>query len=230
MIKQKYSVVIPAAGIGQRMGAECPKQYLPLMGQSILTHSIGLFLTLDCIEQVIIALHPADHWFEALPVAEHPKLVTVEGGVDRVHSVLAALEKVPQEQWVLVHDAARPCLTQNDLLRVIEMAERGKGCILASPVRDTMKRGNLAGQIEQTVSREQLWHAQTPQCFCCGRLKDNIRGALEAGVVVTDEASAMEWANDPVQLIAGRHDNIKITHPEDLPLAEFIMSQQQRSE
>ncbi|MFM2480214.1 2-C-methyl-D-erythritol 4-phosphate cytidylyltransferase [Celerinatantimonas sp. YJH-8] len=229
MTKKNYSVVIPAAGIGQRMAADCPKQYLKILGQPMLSYSVKPFLSLDCIHQIVIALSADDHWFKTLELANHPKVKTVIGGADRVHSVMAALETIAPDDWVLVHDAARPCLSQRELVAIIEAAERDQGAILACPVRDTMKRSNAQRVIETTINRDYLWHAQTPQSFACQILLNNIRGALKAGVNMTDEASAMEWAGYPVELIPGSHDNIKVTHPEDLSLAEFLISRQQRS-
>ncbi|CAG9000509.1 MAG: 2-C-methyl-D-erythritol 4-phosphate cytidylyltransferase [Candidatus Celerinatantimonas neptuna] len=219
-----FSAIIPAAGIGQRMGAGCPKQYLSLLGQAMLCHSIQPFLDESLIHQVVIALHPDDHWFTQLPIASHPKVVTVLGGKERVDSVLAALTQVPEQDWVLVHDAARPCLTRCDLTSLLKMAESGHGAILASPVRDTMKRSDLSGHILKTVDREQLWHAQTPQCFPSFDLRQNLIAALESGLHVTDEASAMEWAGYPVQIIQCGCHNLKVTHLEDLSVAEFFIT------
>lgn len=220
-----FSAIIPAAGIGQRMGADCPKQYLPLLGQAMLCHSIQPFLDESRIHQVVIALDPDDHWFSQLPIANHPKVITVPGGKERADSVLAALTQVPDQYWVLVHDAARPCLTRRDLTSLLDTVHSGQGAILASPVRDTMKRSDLSGHILNTVDREQLWHAQTPQCFPSFDLRKNLIAAMGAGVHVTDEASAMEWAGYQVQLVSCGSHNLKVTHPEDLSVAEFFLTQ-----
>ncbi|EGM69203.1 2-C-methyl-D-erythritol 4-phosphate cytidylyltransferase [Shewanella sp. HN-41] len=216
--------IVPAAGIGARMGAGKPKQYLELLGQSILAHTLDRLLSHHQITQVIVALHPEDTFFETLPQAKHPKLVTVLGGGERADSVLAALQQAPEHSWALVHDAARPCLTEGDIDKLL--ASRTlfpQGAILAMPVRDTMKRADARGEICATVCRDNLWHALTPQLFPTSLLKSYLQGAIAAGVLVTDEASAMEWAGISPGLVSGRADNIKVTHPDDLGLAELFL-------
>lgn len=216
--------IVPAAGIGSRMAAGKPKQYLSLLGQSILAHTLDKLLSHRHINQVIIALHPEDADFYALPQAKHPKLKTVIGGSERADSVLAALDKAPDNSWALVHDAARPCLMASDIDKLLtSRVQFPQGAILAMPVRDTMKRANSLGEISSTVCRDNLWHALTPQLFPTAQLRLHLQGALKAGAVVTDEASAMEWAGISPGLVAGRADNIKVTHPDDLELAELFL-------
>lgn len=216
--------IVPAAGIGARMGAGKPKQYLELLGQSILAHTLDRLLSHPLISQVIVALHPEDSFFENLPQANHPKLVRVLGGGERADSVLAALQQAPEHSWALVHDAARPCLTEGDIDKLLaSRTQFPQGAILAMPVRDTMKRANARGEICVTVCRDNLWHALTPQLFPSCQLKLYLQGAIAAGVVVTDEASAMEWAGISPGLVSGRADNIKVTHPADLELAELFL-------
>jgi len=219
------TAIVPAAGIGSRMGAECPKQYLPLAGKTILEHTLARLLSHPAIGQVIVALAPHDHWFEALPLATDPRIVRVEGGAERAFSVLNALH-VTLGEWVLVHDAARPCLTHGDLDRLIATAMSCGGAILGSRVRDTMKRSDTAGNIIATVEREQLWHALTPQMFLTAPLKRALEEGLALGATITDEASAMERAGFAVRMVEGRADNIKVTRPEDLALAGLYLSQQ----
>ncbi|MGL4448537.1 MAG: 2-C-methyl-D-erythritol 4-phosphate cytidylyltransferase [Shewanella sp.] len=216
--------IVPAAGIGSRMGADRPKQYLEIQGQTILAHTLDRLLAHPLIAEVIVALHPQDDFFARLPQAQHPKLVTVIGGGERADSVLAALMHAPEQGWALVHDAARPCITHEDIDKLL--ASRltfPQGAILAMPVRDTMKRANLKGEISATVCRDNLWHALTPQLFPLATLRQHLQGALAAGAVVTDEASAMEWAGIAPGLVAGRADNIKVTHPDDIGLAELFL-------
>jgi len=216
--------IVPAAGIGSRMGAGKPKQYLTLLGQSILAHTLDKLLSHPQINQVIVALHPEDTEFAALPQAKHPKLVTVIGGSERADSVLAALDKAPDNGWALVHDAAKPCLTAQDIDKLLaSRVHFPQGAILAMPVRDTMKRANSLGEISSTVCRDNLWHALTPQLFPTSLLRLHLKAALAAGAVVTDEASAMEWAGISPGLVAGRADNYKVTHPDDLELAELFL-------
>ncbi|HHQ4691535.1 TPA: 2-C-methyl-D-erythritol 4-phosphate cytidylyltransferase [Aeromonas veronii] len=219
------TAIVPAAGIGSRMGADCPKQYLQLAGKTILEHTLERLLSHPAIAQVIVALAPHDHWFEALPVAANPRIVRVEGGAERAFSVLNGLH-VAQGEWVLVHDAARPCLTHGDLDALIVVAMGCGGAILGSRVRDTMKRSDGEGNIIATVEREQLWHALTPQMFPTRALKRALEEGLLLGVTITDEASAMERAGFAVRMVEGRADNIKVTRPEDLSLAGLFLSQQ----
>lgn len=219
------TAIVPAAGIGSRMGANCPKQYLLLGGKTILEHTLIGLLTHPAITQVIVALAPHDHWFETLPVAADPRILRVEGGAERAFSVLNAL-KVAQGEWVLVHDAARPCLTHGDLDALIGAAVTCGGAILGSRVRDTMKRTDTDGNIIATVEREQLWHALTPQMFPTHLLTRALEEGLMLGATITDEASAMERAGFRVQMVEGRADNIKVTRPEDLSLAGLFLSQQ----
>ncbi|AQS39211.1 2-C-methyl-D-erythritol 4-phosphate cytidylyltransferase [Shewanella psychrophila] len=223
--RKKIVAIVPAAGIGSRMGAELPKQYLKIADKPILSLTLHLLLTHPRVERVIVALHPQDSYFSSLAEASHPKLESVIGGDERADSVLACLNRVDDDYWAMVHDAARPCLTHNDIDKLIDsLALFPQGAILASPVRDTMKRGDKQGRIEQTVCREQLWHALTPQLFPVTSLRDNLAKALMLKVNITDEASAMEWAGVAPGLVTGRADNIKITHPDDLRLAELFLS------
>ena len=219
------TAIVPAAGIGSRMGADCPKQYLTLAGKTILEHTLGCLLSHPAIARVIVALAPHDGWFEQLAVAADPRILRVEGGIERAYSVLNALH-VAEGKWVLVHDAARPCLTQGDLDALIASAMACDGAILGSRVRDTMKRTDGAGNIVATVEREQLWHALTPQMFPTGTLKRALEEGLALGALITDEASAMERAGFTVKMVEGRADNIKVTRPEDLSLAELFLQQQ----
>ncbi|MFM4670425.1 2-C-methyl-D-erythritol 4-phosphate cytidylyltransferase [Aeromonas media] len=219
------TAIVPAAGIGSRMGADCPKQYLTLAGKTILEHTLGCLLSHPAIVRVIVALAPHDEWFEQLAVAADPRVLRVEGGSERAYSVLNALH-VAEGKWVLVHDAARPCLTQGDLDALIASAMACDGAILGSRVRDTMKRTDGAGNIVATVEREQLWHALTPQMFPTGTLKRALEEGLALGALITDEASAMERAGFTVKMVEGRADNIKVTRPEDLSLAELFLQQQ----
>ena len=216
--------IVPAAGIGSRMGAEIPKQYLQLNEQSILGHTLDCLLSHPSIEKVIVALNPEDEFFAHLPQAKHAKLQAVTGGKERADSVLAALTVAPKDAWALVHDAARPCLSHQDIDKLIDSASRfPQGAILAAPVRDTMKRSNAQGLITETVCRENLWHALTPQFFPVKNLKQYLCDALAAGALITDEASAMEWAGTAPGIVAGRADNIKVTHPDDLQLASLFL-------
>ncbi|PJG59610.1 2-C-methyl-D-erythritol 4-phosphate cytidylyltransferase [Aeromonas cavernicola] len=222
---QGLTAIVPAAGIGSRMGAECPKQYLQLAGKTILEHTLARLLSHPAIDHVVVALAPNDQWFDTLAIAVDPRILRVDGGAERAFSVLNALDVV-QGEWVLVHDAARPCLTHRDLDALIAAAIPCGGAILGSRVRDTMKRTDGAGNIVATVERAQLWHALTPQMFPTTPLKQALEQGLAQGATLTDEASAMERAGFAVQMVEGRADNIKVTRPEDLALAALFLHQQ----
>lgn len=219
--------VLPAAGIGSRMQAECPKQYLTIGHQTILEHAIHALLRHPRITQVIVAISPEDQQFKTLRIASDPRVLVTEGGQQRADSVLAGLQLADNAHWVLVHDAARPCLHPDDLERLLAITAHSKvGGILAAPVRDTMKRAQVGQSIiSHTVERQDLWHALTPQLFPLELLKLCLQRALDEGATVTDEASALEHCGYHPLLVAGRADNIKVTRPEDLALAAFYLTQ-----
>lgn len=224
MSKLSFSVVIPAAGIGKRVGADVPKQYLPILGKAIIEHSLAPFLAHADIHQVIVSVAKNDQWFHLLDVAQHPKLTVVEGGKERVDSVLSALEALPSDDYVLVHDAARPCIQTTDINKLLSHAQQFKsGAMLAYRVRDTMKRSDQLSHVICTVDRENLWHALTPQLFHNKQLIDAIK-SVENQQLITDEASAIELSGGRVNIVEGRSDNLKVTQSEDLLLAEFYLS------
>ncbi len=224
--------VIPAAGIGKRMGGEIPKQYLELNGRPIILHTLERLLGHPSVRGVVVALSRHDGWWEHLDTRYDKPVLRVEGGVERCHSVLNALHELSlhaeDTDWVLVHDAARPCVTYDDLDKLISsLAQDETGGLLAVPVRDTMKRAEPNGRVIDTVEREHLWHALTPQMFRLGQLRHALEQALEAEQLVTDEASAMEYAGYQPLLVEGSASNIKITRAGDLALAEFYLQQQE---
>ncbi|AKH62553.1 MULTISPECIES: 2-C-methyl-D-erythritol 4-phosphate cytidylyltransferase [Photorhabdus] len=227
--------LVPAAGIGSRMNSDCPKQYLSIAGKTVIEHTLAALLGDPRIQRVVVVLNPADTQFQSLEVASDPRITTVIGGKQRADSVLAGLNYLANlsgndNRWVLVHDAARPCLHRDDLERLLQLAEVDEqgnmacGGILASPVSDTMKRGRVGQVIDHTVERQDLWHALTPQFFPLMLLRDSLSKALSQHANITDEASALEYCGYQPVLVNGRSDNIKITCPEDLALAEFYLS------
>lgn len=218
--------ILPSAGVGSRMGAGKAKQYCMLKGKTILEHSLNLFLTRSEIKKIIVAVSKDDPYLADLPFFHHPKIQWVEGGETRAKSVLNALNVVQNPKaWVLVHDVARPCISWQ-VIQPLLAIEDEQGGILAIPVVDTLKKANapIFDHIFHTVDRRNLWQAQTPQFFPLYRLKKALQQALEAGVEITDEASAMEWAGFQPRLVLGSRYNIKLTYPEDLHLAEFYFS------
>lgn len=209
------------------MASALPKQYLPLCGKTVIEWAIAPFLKDARCQAVVIVIAPEDgHWTKLSLV--HPKLQVTFGGSERVHSVLAGLQSLTLAQendWVMVHDAARPCLSADDLDALfLEADKETVGAILATPLTDTLKHADQEGRIEKTVPRNQLWRALTPQFFKLGMLKAALQTALKAGSIVTDESSALELMGYRTKLIEGRSDNLKITVPTDLHIAESILS------
>lgn len=227
--RSAYWAVVPAAGVGRRMGGQIPKQYLPLLDRTVIECALQPLLDHELITRVVVALSSVDEYWVTLPVAQHPKILTVVGGDERCRSVmngLSALEqKASSSDWVLVHDAARPCLRSEDLNKLIQqVSDDGAGALLATPVHDTVKRAQIGGRVDSTVDRSMLWRAYTPQIFQYNRLKDALIRSVSESISVTDEASAMEAQGYHPQLVEGHSDNIKVTCPEDLKLAEFYLS------
>lgn len=224
MNKIKLVAVIAAAGIGKRVGADIPKQYLTLLDKAIIEHSINPFINHPKIEQVVVSIAKNDKWFKTLAIAKNPKIKLVEGGGERVDSVLSALKVIADNAYVLVHDAARPCVTRSDIDKLIDyVSANNSGAILASKVTDTMKRSDSNGNIQGTVERTDLWHALTPQMFQNKILQKAILAVKEPHLI-TDEASAIEMSGLPVTLIEGRSDNLKVTREEDLQIAALYLS------
>ena len=222
--------VIPAAGSGSRFSKTELKQYQYIQDQTVLEHTIQRLNTLN-LAGYILVIGENDTFAQTLSFQNQEKLHFCLGGTERVHSVLNALIYLStiadDEDWILVHDAARPCVSSQDLQNLVDQAlEMNQSAILAVPVRDTLKRVQHLKQIEKTVSRECLWQAQTPQIAKLKTLKQAIELALKNEIVITDEASALEYMNIPVQVIQGRSDNIKITYPDDLELASLILQTQ----
>jgi 2-C-methyl-D-erythritol 4-phosphate cytidylyltransferase len=224
---QPIIAIVPAAGVGSRMQADRPKQYLIIDGKTILQHTVDKLLSHPLIERVVIAISDGDPYFSDIGFAYPDRVFRVNGGDERADSVLSALNYVKRhftDSWSLVHDAARPCVSLDDISRLIEQAQRHEvGGILAAPVRDTMKRSDANGSIAHTVERRGLWHALTPQLFPTFQLHQALMQAQQSGDVVTDEASALERLGYAPLLVVGRADNIKVTQPEDLALAKFYL-------
>lgn len=216
------------------MGADHPKQYLKLMDKTVCEHTLMRLLGIAEIDQIVVSVSPEDSWWSALSLKNEPRITSVKGGKERCDSVLNGLNalraKAEDHDWVMVHDVARPCVRVEDIhLLMQQTRSHDCGGILATPVRDTMKRSNADGEIQKTVDRNGLWHALTPQIFRYGRLKQALTDALAAGQPITDEASAIEWAGGAPLLVEGHPDNIKITHPNDLKLALLYLREQHQT-
>ncbi len=223
--------IITAAGTSQRMGTAIPKQYLPLQDATVLEASISCFLRHPRINAVIVALHANDQTWKDLRIATHKSIHAVIGGATRAQSVNTALSRLTElsqaNDFVIVHDAARPCLNYADLDRLInKLLQDEVGGILAVSVDDTIKRarrGNNSIEVESTIDRTHLWRALTPQMFRVWVLRKALNYCLQNNIKVTDEASAVEAIGLQVKLLEGRRDNIKITWPQDMTLAASII-------
>lgn len=222
--------VVPAAGVGKRMQADRPKQYLPLAGETVLEQTLKRLLQSNFFSAVAVSISKEDPYWPKLEIANHQLIFTAKGGKERADSVLSALnilaDKADDNDWVLVHDAARPCLTSSDIHLLIETLMNDEvGGILALSSHDTLKHAKGL-EIAKTIDRSVVWRALTPQMFRYGMLKKALEVA-EGNPNVTDEASALEMQGFKPKLVEGRPDNIKITRPEDLALAQFYMEHQQ---
>lgn len=224
-------VVIPAAGSGTRMGGDQPKQYLTLDGKTVIEHVLERF-DRPGIHGIVIAVAENDPMRERLTRKGERPIMTVTGGAERHLSVLNALHflknKAAGDDWVLVHDAARPCVRDADIDRLLELQHHPVGGLLGLPVTDTLKRVDGLGDVAATVNRKGIWRALTPQMFRLDELLYAIERAVREDALITDEAGAIERTARSPRIIAGSPDNIKITRPEDLVLAEMILRQQGR--
>ncbi len=228
----QYWAVIPAAGFGKRINADLPKQYLIISGKCILEHTLERFCQHPAIEGIVVAIADNDkHWPE-LEISSHPKIKKAAGGKQRCHSVVNALQVLSTmadpNDWVLVHDAARPCIRSDDIKHLIKsVGDHEVGGLLALPVRDTMKRVGDKNIVTETIDRNGLWHALTPQMFHLSPLQTALESCLSNNQIVTDEAQAMELSGHHPVLVEGHPDNIKITNQNDLALAKLYLAQQE---
>lgn len=224
MSVSSFCAVVPAAGRGRRMASERPKQYLRLAGRTVLEHALQALLDHPGLEEIVVALAADDDTFGELPVARDARVRAVTGGAGRADSVAAGLEALGDraaDSLVLVHDAARPCVTRTEIERLLAAASDEHGALLALPVRDTLKRADAQGRSAETVERAGIWQALTPQAFRLGPLREALSGERDG---VTDEASAMERRGFAPRLVEGDARNIKVTRPGDLDLAAAILS------
>lgn len=227
--------VVPAAGIGTRFAADKPKQYHLLAGQPIAERSLKTLSACDLFTAIVVAVNPNDSHFSLLAAASLPLVEQVAGGASRAESVLKGLKalsgRAQKDDWVMVHDIARPLVTEESLLRLRDAATvNDKAIILAAPIYDTIKQAVNDGEshdlpvVEATLDRQQLWAAQTPQMVRYGLLYEALTSALSAGQTITDEASAVEYLGVDVGIVENTQQNIKITTAEDLRMAEFFLS------
>ncbi len=231
----RYWAVVPAAGSGTRMAAELPKQYLQLGDRTVIEHTLDALLGCPALSGIVVVVAAGDeHWAGIRNSYRERPVSSADGGAERCHSVLNGLAQLAAQagpdDWVLVHDAARPCLRPDDVTTLIEtLAGATHGGLLGVPVADTMKRVDADLKVMETVDRSGLWHALTPQMFRIAELRAALQDAIDNGVLVTDEAAAMERAGYAPRMVQGHRDNIKITLPADLALAEFYLQARQAS-
>jgi 2-C-methyl-D-erythritol 4-phosphate cytidylyltransferase len=228
----KIWAILPAAGAGKRFSAQKPKQFFELNGQLVAEHSLRRLSAIPQIETIIIPCDIDCTLWSQVPSISQLHVKQVKGGEQRAHSVLNGLLSIDQvasdDDWVLVHDIARPCITSEDINKLIDAVENHPaGGILTASVNETLKKVSSDQQIEATVDRAQYRMAQTPQIFKFSLLKAAIENCLKAGVMPTDEAFAIEHSGLPVLAVEGRQDNIKITRQEDLAVASAILNSQE---
>ena len=222
----RYFALIPAAGSGTRMGLDGPKQYATLAGKPLIAHCLATLQAVPQIEKIFVVLAPGDLlWAQHMAAAQTERVVPLfVGGASRAMSVANGLEAVAdqigEQDWVLVHDAARACLTSAHVGRLIDaLAAHPVGGLLAVPLADTLKRADDSGLVSTTVPRESLWQAQTPQMFRYALLRRALRDALD----VTDESSAIEAAGLRPLLVEGDVSNFKVTRALDLQMAQWVL-------
>jgi 2-C-methyl-D-erythritol 4-phosphate cytidylyltransferase len=220
--------VVPAAGRGMRVGGDRPKQYLTLAGRPLIEHTLERLARHPHIAGLMVVLSAGDALWPGISVLHGKAVRTAVGGAERCDSVLAGLDALPDavatDEFVLVHDAARPCVRLDDITHLIDRASAADGGLLGAPLRDTLKRANVDGRSALTEPRDHRWRAFTPQMFRRGALSAALRQAAHDRVTVSDEAMAMELAGHSPLLVEGAEDNIKVTTAADFALAEFLLA------
>lgn len=232
MSAANYWVIVPAAGTGQRFGAELAKQFHSIGDKLVADHTLGRLLSISKIEKILVPCDISAEYWQQVSAVKDQRVELIAGGAERVHSVLNGLRALADiaasDDWVLVHDMARPCVTSGDINKLIEqLSGHPVGGILATPISDTLKKINSQSAIEKTFNRSDYRGAQTPQMFRYGLLVRALETMLQEQQVPTDEASAIEYLGEQAMIIEGRRDNIKITHREDLIIAQAIMGYQE---
>jgi 2-C-methyl-D-erythritol 4-phosphate cytidylyltransferase len=225
VFQPKIIAIVPAAGIGSRMESNLPKQYIKIKDRTILEHTLATLLLHPNIIRIIVSLHHKDNYFHQLSLSSHIRIISVIGGKKRINSVLSGLIVATDADWVIVHDAVRPCLSYQDLSKLISIIKKNPvGALLARPVSDTIKYSSFdQKKVLHSVYRKNLWHALTPQLFRINLLRYCLKKIINDNVSITDEASALEYCGYHPLLITGSCRNIKITWPEDLLLAKFYL-------
>lgn len=226
-LQPKIIAIVPAAGIGKRMLLDIPKQYIKIHNRTILEYTLMTLLSHPRIVRVIVSLHQKDNYFRTLSIASNLRITSVIGGNKRINSVLSGLIVPTDANWVIVHDAVRPCLSYKDLEKLITIIDKSKiGGILARPACDTIKYiAYKTQEISHTISRKKLWHALTPQLFPKDLLRWCLEKIIQDNVDITDESSALEYCGYHPLIVLGSYKNIKITFPEDLTFAGIYLKE-----
>ncbi|MDD7804986.1 MAG: 2-C-methyl-D-erythritol 4-phosphate cytidylyltransferase [Endozoicomonas sp. (ex Botrylloides leachii)] len=229
----KYWALVPAAGTGQRMKIGTPKQYLEIRGKTLIEHTLERLIEFPLFEKIVVVLRKEDNYRSSLDIFTHEKILLADGGPERYHSVINGLQKInmlaADNDWIMVHDAVRPCIRQADLEWLVECVRNHEvGGLLGAMVKDTIKRTSIDGSIIETVDRSELWHAFTPQMFKRKPLEQALTRVITDKVSVTDEASAMEYSGYHPLMVEGHGDNIKVTQGVDLALASLYIEQQSK--
>jgi 2-C-methyl-D-erythritol 4-phosphate cytidylyltransferase len=219
--------VVPAAGQGRRFGAEVPKQYIEIAGRTLLEWTLDRLTAQHRIAGIMLVVAADDSRVISSESCHDKPVLRVHGGAERADSVLAGLRALPDEvaddAFVLVHDAARPCVRHADIDALIDQGVPAGGALLAAPLRDTLKRSDASCRVVETEPREGRWRAMTPQMFRRGELIAALESARRQGIIVSDEAMAMERAGHRPLLVEGCDDNLKVTTPADTALAEYLL-------
>ncbi|USE33971.1 2-C-methyl-D-erythritol 4-phosphate cytidylyltransferase [Endozoicomonas sp. SCSIO W0465] len=229
----RYWAVVPAAGVGRRMNVDIPKQYLEIKGKPLMVHTLERLLDFPRLEKIVMVLDRDDEYHQSIELLRNPRVLLAQGGEERYHSVLNGLSVLLEigspNDWVLVHDVARPCIRRSDMDWLVnQLNDHPVGGLLGSPVTDTIKRAGGDGLVSQTVDRQGLWHAMTPQMFRLGMLHEAMAKAIADRMPVTDEASAIEYSGKQPVMVKGHADNIKVTRGTDLALASLYLEQQSK--
>ena len=227
-----YWAIVPAAGSGQRFGAELAKQFHSIGDKLVADHTLGRLLTIPKLQKILVPCDPSAEPWAQISALRDQRVELLEGGAERVYSVLNSLRALSDiaasDDWVLVHDMARPCVTSADINKLIEQLDgHPVGGILAAPISDTLKKVTADKTITETLDRSAYRGAQTPQMFRYGLLVKALETMLEEQQLPTDEASAIEYLGENAVIVEGRRDNIKITHREDLVVAQAIIGYQE---
>ncbi|AWH90380.1 2-C-methyl-D-erythritol 4-phosphate cytidylyltransferase [Buchnera aphidicola (Melanaphis sacchari)] len=224
-LKLNTIAIVPAAGIGRRMLLNFPKQYIKIRNKTIIEYTLETLLSHPNITRIIVSVHQEDIFFHKLPISSHFRVLSVIGGQKRIDSVLSGLAIAKEVDWIMIHDAVRPCLTYKDLDKLIDLAQKNKfGGILARPLYDTIKYVSKKNKkVLYTLPRKNLWRALTPQLFPIDLLRFCLQKIIKDKVDITDESSALEYCGYSPLIIMGGEENIKVTSPEDIFFVEYYL-------